>query len=87
MTFTIEIRKSAQKSLGMIAKEDRDKLIEAIRKLTIIPRPSGSKKLSGREAWRIRVGHYRVIYEIYDKQLIVVVISVGHRREIYRFRN
>ncbi|WP_199563232.1 type II toxin-antitoxin system RelE family toxin [Runella aurantiaca] len=47
------------------------------------PRPFGYKKLKGREAYRIRTGDYRVIYEIFDKKLIVQVIEIGHRREIY----
>jgi mRNA interferase RelE/StbE len=48
------------------------------------PRPSDVKKLKNHDAWRIRVGDYRVIYEIRDRDLIVVVIKVGHRREVYR---
>jgi mRNA interferase RelE/StbE len=49
-----------------------------------IPRPADVKKLKGRDAWRIRVGDYRVIYEIHDRVLQIIVITVGHRREIYR---
>ena len=48
------------------------------------PRPADVKKLKGRDAWRIRVGDYRVIYEIHDRVLQIIVITVGHRREIYR---
>ena len=48
------------------------------------PRPPDVKKLKGRDAWRIRVGDYRVIYEIYDRVLRILVITVGHRREVYR---
>jgi mRNA interferase RelE/StbE len=48
------------------------------------PRPPGCKKLRGENAWRIRVGDYRVIYEIHDKVLHVVVVTIGHRREVYR---
>jgi mRNA interferase RelE/StbE len=47
------------------------------------PRPPGCKKLKGRDAWRIRIGDYRVIYEINDGHLIVTVITIGHRREVY----
>ncbi|MEW5948302.1 MAG: type II toxin-antitoxin system RelE/ParE family toxin [Thermodesulfobacteriota bacterium] len=56
----------------------------AIQGLSEDPRPSGVKKLTGRNAWRIRVGNYRVIYEIQDNSLVVLVVSVGHRKEIYR---
>ena len=52
--------------------------------LETIPRPPDVKKLKGRDAWRIRVGDYRVIYEIHDRVLQIIVITVGHRREIYR---
>ncbi len=48
------------------------------------PRPSGVKKLSGRDAWRIRVGKYRVIYEVHDDKLIILVISIGQRKDICR---
>jgi mRNA interferase RelE/StbE len=48
------------------------------------PRPPDVKKLKGRNAWRIRVGDYRVIYEIHDRELHILVITVGHRREVYR---
>lgn len=50
------------------------------------PRPTGSVKLAGTELWRIRVGDYRVIYEVRDAILVVLVIKVGHRREVYRAR-
>ncbi|MEO1670657.1 MAG: type II toxin-antitoxin system RelE/ParE family toxin, partial [Cyanobacteria bacterium J06631_2] len=57
---------------------------DAISNLAENPRPSGCKKLKGRPAWRIRVGIYRVIYKISDRQLIITVIDVGHRKDIYR---
>jgi mRNA interferase RelE/StbE len=47
------------------------------------PKPPGCKKLKGRDAWRIRIGDYRAIYEINDGQLIITIITLGHRREIY----
>jgi mRNA interferase RelE/StbE len=48
------------------------------------PRPSGTKKLTGRDAWRIHVGDYRVIYEIHAGRLLILVVDLGHRRDIYR---
>ncbi len=48
------------------------------------PRPAGAKKLKGRDGWRIRIGDYRVIYEIHDRILQIIVIQIGHRREVYR---
>ncbi|MEJ6523783.1 MAG: type II toxin-antitoxin system RelE/ParE family toxin [Opitutales bacterium] len=76
--------RSAQKSLARIQAEDRETLSDAIRKLGDNPRLAGTRKLTGREAWRLRVGRYRVIYQVFDDRLVVSVISVGHRRDIYR---
>ena len=84
MTYTVEILRSAQKRLAKIDGQDRSRIIVAIRALANDPRPVGSKKLSGRSAWRIRIGAYRVIYEIRDSQLLVLVVAVGHRGEVYR---
>ncbi|MGY8713976.1 MAG: type II toxin-antitoxin system RelE family toxin, partial [Verrucomicrobiia bacterium] len=62
--------RSAQKSLARIQAEDRETLSDAIRKLGDNPRPSGTRKLTGREAWRLRVGRYRVIYQVFDDRLV-----------------
>ncbi|MEL6710646.1 MAG: type II toxin-antitoxin system RelE/ParE family toxin [Pseudomonadota bacterium] len=53
-------------------------------KLSETPRPVGAKKLTGRKAWRIRIGNYRVIYEIYDEKLVVLVVAAGNRKQIYK---
>lgn len=84
MTCTVEILRSAQRQLAKIDRQDRHRIITAIRGLASDPRPAGSKKLSGRLAWRIRVGVYRVIYEIADDRLLVLVVAIGHRKEVYR---
>lgn len=84
MTYSVFIQKSAQKALSRIPVREQNRIIEAIRALAGEPRPLGSKKLSGRDAWRIRIGDYRVIYEIQDRQLIVLIVAIGHRKEIYR---
>jgi mRNA interferase RelE/StbE len=84
VTFTIEILRSAQKQLSKIQRQDRQRITEAILALSHNPRPSASKKLTARPAWRIRVGVYRIIYEIYDDRLLVLVVTIGHRKEAYR---
>ncbi|MCK4505752.1 MAG: type II toxin-antitoxin system RelE/ParE family toxin [Candidatus Aegiribacteria sp.] len=84
MIYSIEILRSAQKQLSKINRQDQDRIIASIESLADNPRPDGCKKLSGRSAWRIRIGTYRVIYEIQDEKLIVLVVKIGHRREIYR---
>lgn len=84
MNYSIRIRRKAQKSLARISQPFQAKLIEAILKLAETPYPHGCKKLSGREAWRIRVGDYRIIYEVHDIQLDIIIVEVGHRSLIYR---
>lgn len=84
MTCAVHILRSAQKQLARIARPERIRIIAAVRALAEDPRPPGCSKLSGRPAWRIRVGRYRVIYEIDDDRLVVLVVEIGHRREIYR---
>lgn len=84
MIYSIVIEKSAQKALAKIIPSMQNRIIDAIRLLGDNPRPTGVKKLTGREAWRIRIGDYRVIYEIQDTQLVIYVITIGHRKEVYR---
>jgi mRNA interferase RelE/StbE len=84
LTYSVSILRSAQKSLGALAPIQQARLISAIRGLASNPRPPGAKKIIGRQAWRIRVGDYRVIYEIDDADLTILVVDMGHRREIYR---
>ena len=82
-TYSITISKSAQKQLNKLQDNIADRLIDAIYELVNEPRPSGCKKLKGREAYRIRVGDYRVIYEIFDNLLLIDIIALGHRKDIY----
>ncbi|TCT22680.1 type II toxin-antitoxin system RelE family toxin [Thiobaca trueperi] len=84
MSYALFIEKRAQRSLAQIAAQDRERISAAVRRLADEPRPQGAKKLSGRNGWRIRVGVYRVLYEIHEGRLLIVVIDIGHRREIYR---
>jgi mRNA interferase RelE/StbE len=84
MTYSVSIQKSAQRTLARIPSPFQEKIIRAIRSLASVPRPRGVKKLTNREAWRIRVGDYRVIYEIHDDRLVILVVAIGHRRDIYR---
>jgi mRNA interferase RelE/StbE len=84
VTYTVEILRSAQRQLAKVDRQDQPRLISAIRALAAVPRPPGCKKLSGRPAWRIRIGAYRVVYEIHDDRLIVLVLRVAHRKDVYR---
>ena len=84
MSYSIEILRVAQKQLAKIDRASQQRIIDGIRSLTEDPRPSGCKKLSGRPAWRIRIGPYRVIYEIHDDRLLVLVVAIGDRKDVYR---
>ena len=87
MMYTVFIERYAQKQLMKLSVTEIPFIKEAIASLAVNPRPIGYKKLKGEHAWRIRVGNYRVIYEIYDEQVIVVVITIGHRKDVYRRDN
>lgn len=84
MTYKLSIRRKAQKQLAKLPPIDYKKVKQAILDLAQNPRPPGSKKLKGRDGWRIRQGDYRIIYEIQDNQMIVIVLDIGHRKDIYR---
>jgi mRNA interferase RelE/StbE len=84
MTYSLSILRRAQKELAQVPAGDYERLVEAIRSLGDNPRPSGCRKLSGREGWRIRSGNFRVIYEIDDGQRLVTILHVGNRRDVYR---
>jgi mRNA interferase RelE/StbE len=84
MKYQIILPKSVQKELDRLPDDVAKRILARLAGLEINPRPADVKKLKGRDAWRIRVGDYRVIYEIHDRVLQIIVITVGHRREIYR---
>jgi mRNA interferase RelE/StbE len=84
MSYTVFILRRAQKELAQLPREVYVHIRDAIRDLEQEPRPHASAKLTGREGWRIRVGDYRVIYEIDDQQRVVTVLHIGHRRDVYR---
>jgi mRNA interferase RelE/StbE len=84
MTYAIAILRRAQKELQRLPRTDYERVRDAIRALADAPRPPGCLALTGRDGWRIRVGNYRVIYEINDIQHLVTILHVGHRRDVYR---
>jgi len=84
MNYNIFILRSAQKQLSKLPTFAYARVRDAIFDLAEDPRPPGCLKLTNREGWRIRVGDYRVIYEIDDTESIVTVFDVDHRRDVYR---
>ena len=83
--YKIELTRSAAKEIEQIfQKHDRQRIVERISKLAEDPRPIGCQKISGLSAYRVRQGVYRIIYRIEDDRLIVTIVKVGHRRDVYR---
>ena len=83
--FEVLIKRSAAKEIEAISrKKDRQRVVQRIHQLAEDPRPSGCQKLSGRDRYRIRQGPYRIVYSIEDERLIVYVVKIGHRRDVYR---
>jgi mRNA interferase RelE/StbE len=79
------IKPAAVKEIEAIPlKRDRQRLVERINKLADDPRPFGSEKISGQDKYRVRQGRYRILYTIEDQDLIVQVVKVGHRKDVYR---
>lgn len=87
MRYTIQIAETAEKALGKIPKKDQEKIAEKIKSLELDPRPNGSAKLkgfSGVVMYRIRYGNYRIVYTVKDEKLLVLVVEIGNRKDIYR---
>jgi len=85
--YRIELRPAAIKALRAIKRKDRARIQGAIALLGENPRPPGARALQGRDGLRVRVGDYRIIYTIRDDVLLVVVVTLGHRKDVYSPRN
>ena len=83
-SFEVKFKQSVAKDLRQIPKKDVARILKCIEALRTEPRPPGVEKLSGQEKYRIRQGVYRILYEIQNNELIVVVVKIGHRRDVYR---
>jgi mRNA interferase RelE/StbE len=85
MAYAVDFAPSAEREFLKLAREIQLRLRPRIDMLANDPRPAGAKKLKEREdLWRIRVGNYRIVYEVRDRTLVVLVIRVAHRREVYK---
>lgn len=85
MAYSISYAASAAKALRKLDRAAARRLLQAIERLADDPRPAGCRQLKGGDGeFRIRVGDYRIVYDIEDDRLVVLVLRVGHRREIYR---
>lgn len=87
MTCRVEVAPAALRQLRKLDPPARRRVQAAIELLAEQPRPGGAKKLVGGEGeWRVRTGDYRIVYEVHDSVLVVLVVAVGHRREVYERR-
>ena len=82
--YRVIVKQSVSKDLRKIPKNDVKRILTAIQTLAANPRPPQSKKLSGQERYRLRQGTYRILYSIEDEKLVICVVKVGNRRDVYR---
>jgi len=82
--YRIFFRKSVEKDLSSIPKNDVGRILKRIKSLENDPRPPGCEKLTGQERYRLRQGRYRIVYSIQDDELTIWIVMVGHRKDIYR---
>ena len=83
-SYRLLFKRSVAKELRAIPSANVKRLIARIEELALNPRPAGSEKLSAQERYRIRQGRYRIVYEIRDAELVVLVVTLAHRKDIYR---
>lgn len=84
MSHRVEFTTAAARQVRKLPRPVRDRILDAVEDLGDDPRPHGAKKLTGEKtAWRIRIGDYRVIYDVLDTELTVTVVRAAHRREVY----
>lgn len=82
--YQIRLAQSVAKKLSKLPADIENRIIDSVQCLIYDPRPSGCKKLKGQDGYRIRVGDYRVIYQIKDNILTVFILDIGHRKDIYQ---
>ena len=83
-SYSIRIKRSAARDIEALPLKDRKRVVARIQTLADNPRPVGSEKLSAEDKYRLRQGDYRILYEIIDDELVITVVKVGNRRDVYR---
>jgi mRNA interferase RelE/StbE len=83
-SYRLLIKASAAREIEALPRRERTRVVHRIRELAVDPRPPGSEKLSGEEKYRVRQGNYRILYSIDDADASVLVVKIGHRRDVYR---
>lgn len=82
--YEVEFTKSAQKELCKLPRRAVYRIAKAIDILSVDPRKGNVRPMVGTKSWRLRVGDYRVVYDIFDKKLVILIIRIRHRKEAYR---
>ena len=83
--YRIEVSATAERQIRKLPRADQVRVIQVIQALSINPRPPGCRKLSGYDdVFRVRIGRYRVLYSIEDRRLLIIVLKVGDRKDVYR---
>jgi mRNA interferase RelE/StbE len=84
-SYRIEVSATAERQIKKLGHEDRVRIIRAVQALAVEPHPPGCRKLQGyHDVFRIRVGRYRVLYSIDGRRIVITVLKVAHRRDVYR---
>ena len=85
VTYEIEISRTAEEHLGALPRPDQERVARRMLALADDPFPRGSRKLTGYEdVYRVRVGRYRILYSVADRKLVIIILKVGHRKDVYR---
>ena len=82
--YKVYFKESVEKDLRQIPQKEIKKILRRIESLTVNPRPQGCEKLTGQERYRIRHGHYRILYSVQDNELTIWVVKISHRKDVYR---
>lgn len=82
--YRVKFSTDAKKGIKRLPEKIRDRVLVTIQELEMNPRPHNVKKLVGSKSWRVRVGDYRIVYEIHEREIFVMVIRVAHRKDVYR---
>jgi len=84
-SYRIEVSATAEKQIRKLKREDQIRVLRAIRPLATEPIPPGTRKVRGYDdIYRIRVGTFRILYQIQGRRLLIIILKIGHRRDIYR---
>ena len=83
-SFEVRFRQSVARDLRRVPKRHVERILKRVQALASDPRPPGHEKLSAQERYRVRQGDYRILYEIVDAERVVIVVRIGHRRDVYR---